>query len=123
MTIVLQHQYWNLRVLDDQGNLLLQEDPGGNAHVARIVAYRIADGATGVVAQFDPAQFTPGLPGFITKDEESSGIIDISNLWKKPNTFLFDAQVHTTAGVDAEIVEKGQLLTLTIQSWGQVYGG
>lgn len=107
--------------IDGNGNLLIQEDPGGNDHVARIVAYRIADGALGVLAQFDPEQFTPGAAGFITNDEESSGIIDVSRLWKRPNTFLFDAQVHAPAG-DVELEEKGQFLTLTVRSWGAVYG-
>lgn len=108
--------------IDNGGNLLIQEDPGNVNAVARIVAYRIADGRTGVAAQFDPEQFTSGKPGTITIDEESSGIIDVSAMVKKPNMFLIDAQVHAPAG-DTELVEKGQLLTLTIQSWGQVYGG
>jgi hypothetical protein len=104
------------------GNILIQEDPGNDAHVARIVAYRISDKATGVVATFDPAQFTPDAAAFITKDEESSGIIDVSSLWQRPNTFLFDAQVHADAG-DPQIVEKGQLLTLTVDDWNAVYAG
>ncbi|MGB7980155.1 MAG: alkaline phosphatase PhoX [Candidatus Nanopelagicales bacterium] len=108
--------------IDRHGNMLIQEDPGGNDHVGRIVAYRLADGARGVVATFDPVQFAVGAPDFITIDEESSGIIDVSQLWKRPNTFLFDAQVHASAD-DAELVEKGQLLTLTVRSWGRVYGG
>jgi hypothetical protein len=107
--------------IDNGGNVLIQEDPGGEDALARVVAYRIADGRTGVVAQFDPAQFTPGAAGFITRDEESSGIIDVSALVKKPNTFLLDAQVHAPAA-DPNLVEKGQLLTMTVQSWGQVYG-
>ena len=62
--------------IDTHGNLLIQEDPGNNAHRARLMAYRIADGALAPVAQFDAALFTSGAPGFITQDEESSGIID-----------------------------------------------
>ncbi len=112
--------------IDGQGNLLIQEDPGGNAHLARVVAYRISDGKLGVVATFDPAQFTAPAPAtdplFITQDEESSGIIDVSGLWKRPNTFLIDAQVHAPAG-DPTLVEKGQLLTLTVGDWSTVYGG
>jgi hypothetical protein len=106
--------------IDREGNLLIQEDPGANAHLARIVAYRIEDGATAVLATFDPAKFVAGTPGFITEDEESSGIIDISRLADKGSTFLFDAQVHASAG-DPALVEKGQLLTLTVDSWGDAY--
>ena len=101
--------------IDGNGHLLVQEDPGGNAHVARIVSYRIKDGALAVLAQFDRAQFTAGLPGFITADEESSGIIELSD-----GKFLFDAQVHAPSG-DPETVELGQLLTLSVD-WDSVYG-
>ena len=43
--------------IDTHGNLLIQEDPGNVNHLARIVAYRISDGALGVVARFDAALF------------------------------------------------------------------
>ncbi|MGH3366591.1 MAG: alkaline phosphatase PhoX [Nocardioidaceae bacterium] len=102
--------------IDREGNLLIQEDPGGNAHLARIVAYSIADGALATVAQFDPARFTSGGPGFITQDEESSGIIEIAK-----GRFLLDAQVHAPTG-DPETVEHGQLLTMTVDDWDDVYG-
>jgi hypothetical protein len=46
-----------------------------------------------VLAQFDPAQFTSGAAGFITQDEESSGIIDAAR-FLGGGSFLFDAQVH-----------------------------
>jgi hypothetical protein len=106
--------------IDNSGNILIQEDPGNAAVVAKVAAYRISDGKTGVVAQFDPEQFTEGASKFITKDEESSGIIDVSSLWKKPNTFVFDAQVHEDSG-DPETVEMGQLLVMTISDWSKVY--
>jgi hypothetical protein len=108
--------------IDERGNLLLQEDPGGNASVARIVAYRIADGALGVVAQFDPARFgAPDQSGFITQDEESSGILDVSKQVGRQGTFVFDAQVHKP-NPDPELVEEGQLLTMTVSDWSRVYG-
>ena len=64
--------------IDKHGNLLIQEDPGGNAQLARIVAYDVDTGKRGVVAEFDPALFRTGGAGFLTQDEESSGIIDAS---------------------------------------------
>ncbi|MBK9739454.1 MAG: DUF839 domain-containing protein [Actinobacteria bacterium] len=109
--------------IDTEGNVLIQEDPGGNAHLARILAYRIEDGAIGVLAQFDAAQFSAALAAptaFITEDEESSGIIDISRLTNKESTFLFDAEVHK-ASADPALVEQGQLLTMTVDSWDRVY--
>jgi hypothetical protein len=118
--------------IDSQGNLLIQEDPGNNNHLARIVAYRIADGALGVVARFDVALFGPGAntdPTKLTIDEESSGIVDTETLLGA-GTFLFDAQVHTAKGLPAgtgpgtveEFVERGQLLQLTVDDWSAVYG-
>jgi Bacterial protein of unknown function (DUF839) len=106
--------------IDRHGNLLIQEDPGGNAHLARIVAYRIDDGALGVVARFDPLLFSGAAP--LTIDEESSGIIDTQSLMGA-GTFLFDAQVHTSAGLNspATQVERGQLLKLRVTDWASVY--
>ncbi|MEV6982821.1 alkaline phosphatase PhoX [Sphaerisporangium sp. NPDC051017] len=116
--------------IDHEGNLLLQEDPGNNPHISRVLAYRIKDGALGVLAQFDPKRFAPNADpaSFLTTDEESSGIIDASDLLGE-GTFLLDAQVHTAKGLAAgtgpgtveEYVENGQLLTLTVKSWKSVY--
>jgi hypothetical protein len=107
--------------IDAHGNVLIQEDPGGNAHVARIVAYRISDGALGVVARFDPALFSGTMP--LTIDEESSGIIDTEAVLGA-GTFLFDAQVHTNSGLDNPVaqVERGQLMQLFVPDWNVVYG-
>lgn len=107
--------------IDRQGDLLLQEDPGNNAHVSRILAYRISDGRIASLARFNPDQFTPGRPGFITQDEESSGIIDVSSL-SEPGTFLFDAQVHAKHP-DPEVVEYGQLLGMRVTDWAAAYAG
>lgn len=105
--------------IDTHGNLLIQEDPGNNAQLARIVAYRIGSGDRGVLAEFDPALFRTGGPGFITQDEESSGIIDAEALIG-PGWFVFDAQVHK-ANPDPAAVEYGQLLTLNVRRFRDVY--
>jgi uncharacterized protein DUF839 len=108
----------NLTV-DGEGNVLIQEDPGGNAHVARIVAYAIETGARGVLATFDPALFAAGSPTLITTDEESSGIIDARSVLGR-GWYLFDAQVHK-ANPDPALVEEGQLLALKVDDFGAVY--
>jgi hypothetical protein len=105
--------------IDTKGNLLIQEDPGGNAHLAQIVAYNTHNGDRGVVAQFDPARFRTGGAGFITQDEESSGIIDAAELIGK-GWFLFDAQIHA-ANTDADRVEYGQLMAMQIPKFDRVY--
>jgi hypothetical protein len=103
--------------IDGTGNLLIQEDPGNNVSVSRIVAYRIEDGARAELARFDDALFGEG--GTLTIDEESSGIID-AHATIGPRWFLFDAQVHRPAG-DPELVQMGQLLALHVDRWKDVY--
>ena len=115
--------------IDTHGNVLIQEDPGASESLSRILAYRIADGALGTVAQFDPAKFLTGGSQFITNDEESSGIIDAEATFGTAGTFLFDAQVHTANGLPPgtgkntvqEYVENGQLLRLDVADFAAVY--
>jgi hypothetical protein len=116
--------------IDGLGNLLIQEDPGNNVGLARIVAYRLSDGARGVLAAFDAELFgwtgkklpngNPVLdPGQLTFDEESSGIIDAHDV-VGPRWFLFDAQIHR-ADADPELVQGGQLLAMHVDKWRDVY--
>lgn len=106
---------------DKYGHFMIQEDPGGNAQLARIVAYDVDTGDLGVVAEFDPYLFEADSPGLITIDEESSGIIDISKV-KGKGWFAFDAQVHLASENPAS-VQLGQLLTMRVRDWGAVFGG
>lgn len=109
--------------LDRFGNLLIQEDPGRNVHLGRIVAYNIHSGDRGVVAQFDPELFAPRTESSddapFTIDEESSGILDAREQLRR-DQFLFDAQVHK-AHPNPEYVEYGQLLKLRVSDWDAVY--
>ncbi len=109
--------------VDAAGNVLMQEDPGNQSYIAKIWSYNPVSGAINQVAAFDPAQFTPGAPGFITQDEESSGITEVSHLFagvegydtESFRYFLLDAQVHKNiAATEPELVEMGQLLMMKI---------
>lgn len=114
--------------IDANGNMLIQEDPGGEDVIARILAYRLSDGAMGEVARFDPNLFDPTSPNFLTNDEESSGIIDATEVLGE-GSWLLDAQVHTAAGLPEgfgegtveEYVQRGQLILMTIQDWSSIY--
>ena len=123
--------------VDSLGNVLIQEDPGNNALVARIVSYRISDGKLATIAQFDSKYFDSTRPNFITQDEESSGIIEVSNELRtsksdKASYYMFVAQIHATpakarpdmAADDATLakaVEGGQWYILKITNWTDVY--
>jgi len=98
----------------NNGVIVIQEDPGGNDHVARVVAYRISDGKLATLAKFDSQYFTATGSKYMTIDEESSGVIDVTSLLAKPgetNTYLMlNAQIHVKGGVTkADPAVKGAL--------------
>ena len=132
----------NVTITSD-GIVMLQEDPGNNAHVARLIAFRPKDGKLAVVAEFNSDYFTKAGSKFMTVDEETSGIIDVTKLLATPGDtaahFLFNAQVHTTGGYTArpdlttktiggilkfnqKTLEGGAYYSLTISDWKTVFG-
>lgn len=108
-----QHMFDNLTVAN--GKVILQEDPGNNAYIAKVYESDIATDTLSSILTFDQAKFTPGAAGFITQDEESSGVIDVTSIWGDADTraYLLDAQVHKTTGNPATI-EQGQLLLMKV---------
>lgn len=123
--------------IDESGHILIQEDPGNNAHVARVVAYRISDGKLGVVAEFNKDYFATGATSLITIDEESSGMVNANAFLKKSGDsasyFFFNAQVHATTSkarleaapsdaLDQAAIEGGQYYLLKIADWNKIYG-
>ena len=100
----------NLTV-NNRGQVLIQEDPGGNPYLAGIYQYDIGTGAVRRIADHDPQRFTPGGSIFDTIDEESSGIVWTPFLGA--GKYLLDDQNHTKLA-DQAIVEKGQLLVLNV---------
>ncbi len=107
------HMFDNITV--NNGHVIIQEDPGGNDYVARVWDYNIATDALNEVATFNPDQFAPGAPHFITNDEESSGVIDVTGLLGDSDTraYLLDTQIHAATGNPAT-VEHGQLLVMYV---------
>jgi hypothetical protein len=93
----------------DEGKILLQEDVGNNAHIGKIWEYDPATDTMTVLAQHDPSRFLTGGSNFITQDEESSGIIDVTDILGNAgqNVFLFDVQSHNNLG--GALVQGGQL--------------
>ena len=106
-----QHMMDNLTI-SDRGQIIIQEDPGGNEYLAKLRRYSIKNDTLAEIAQHDPNRFLPGAPNFLTIDEESSGVIDASGILGQ-GWYLFDVQAHYSAG-DPELVEGGQLLALHI---------
>ena len=123
--------------IDSLGNILIQEDPGGNDAVARVVAYNVATKKIATVAKFKDEYFAKGGAKFITNDEESSGITDVTSMLKKSASdtnsyYIYDAQVHapvaksrpdltTATQAFTDAFEGGQIYVLTIPDWTKVY--
>lgn len=95
-----------------RGQVLIQEDPGGQDHLAKIWRYSLTTDTVTEVAAHDADRFTPGAPGFLTRDEESSGIIPMDDILGE-GWFLGDVQAHYDAG-DAELVQGGQLFAMHV---------
>lgn len=113
-----------------QGQILIQEDPGLSRRLARIWQYDPQSGQLTDIAQHNPRYFSPTGDSWITMDEESSGIIDISSI-TGDNGFLAVTQSHISLhrwfnifnrrlfnlslSTGKEIVEDGQLMVILIE--------
>jgi hypothetical protein len=100
----------NLTV-NSRGQVVFVEDVGNQAYIGGVWQFDPSTGALAKIAQHDPALFTPGAPGFITQDEEASGVIPVPFLGA--GKYLIDSQIHKPTG-DPLTVEEGQLLLLQI---------
>jgi secreted PhoX family phosphatase len=110
------HHMLDNMTVDDSGHVFLQEDPGSNNpagttnYLAKVWVYDVATDKLVLIAEHDAARFTPGEPGFLTTDEESSGIIPAPFLGQ--GWYLLDVQAHYP--IAGELFQGGQLLALHI---------
>ena len=121
----------NLAV-DGDGNVILQEDAGNQAHLGKVWKYNAATGVTSLVAQHDATRFISGAVADIDgtdakqSDEESSGVVEVSELLRGTagydtgayRYFLLDVQAHygsvNGVALPVELVEGGQLLMMKL---------
>lgn len=119
------------------GTLVLQEDVGNNEHNGKIWQFSPKDGSLKVLSKFDSALFGDidangaFTAGSHTKDEETSGVIDITRILEREDGKRYNllvAQDHAKASdlqaINAinpaadsvELVEGGQLLLMAVPS-------
>jgi hypothetical protein len=98
----------NMTVHD--GKVLMVEDVGNQPYLGGAWVYDISSGSLTEFAESDPARFTPGAPGFLTQDEEMSGIIPAPFLGQ--GKYLVDVQAHYN--ITGELVQGGQLLQVHV---------
>ena len=102
-------------VVDGDGRVLVQEDPGENNRLAAIWMYDPTANKTTKLFESNPELFKPGAVNFMTIDEEHSGIVEITSLLQKASWFdvkrryyLGTTQAHLDHK-DTKLVEHGQL--------------
>ena len=118
-----QVMFDNMTVADD-GSILLQEDPGNNARLAKIWRYNPSTDTMVELAQHNPALFSGSNP--LTLDEESSGIVDISSFLtgvsgydtSKFSYFLVADQIHKAVASPTSQVEMGELVVMATAKAG-----
>ena len=107
--------------VDADGFVYLQEDVGGNSHNGKIWVYNPNTGTLVQLFEHDPARFgdlTIAATAPFNNDEESSGILDVTDLFKDASWYtggrllLADVQAHYL--ISGELVEGGQLLLLQV---------
>ncbi len=121
------YQMFDNITVDGAGNVLLQEDPGNQAYNAKIWIYRPDSIWLSQIARHDIARFgdlSISATSPFSSDEEFSGIVDVTRLFKKEDGydtkkyhyFLLDVQAHRTGAPynTQEIAEGGQLLLMSI---------
>ncbi len=101
--------------VNKEGKVIIQEDPGNQDHLAKIWEYDPLTDQLKLLAQHDPDRFDPTNVGgepFLTRDEESSGIIDVTDILGSAGqkAYLLDVQAHYS--IPGELVEGGQLLVM-----------
>jgi len=106
-------------VVDADGNILIQEDPGGSSYIAK--TWKIdptkalgQDGFAVQIFESDRERFLSGVPGFLTQDEENSGVIEITDIVRNANWYeagrryyLGNMQAHYS--IPGELVQGGQV--------------
>ncbi len=101
----------------EDGKLLIQEDLGDDERLSKIWEYDTASGKLEEVAQHRGDFFYPGGASFLTTNEESSGIIPLTDIlgagWYAAAVQVH-SNTHIAAGDRTELVEGGQLILLNL---------
>ena len=108
------------------GKVILQEDQGNTPRLSKVWTYDPETDGLVQIAQHDRAKFgsetTPAVVPF-TQDEESSGVVDVTDIFGKDGgqAYLLDTQAHYPFGAPGsagrtEIVEGGQLMLMRVDA-------
>jgi hypothetical protein len=100
--------------VDGAGRIVVQEDGGDNDYITKIWRVDPVTRSAVQILESDRNRFTPGAPGFLTRKEENSGVIEITDLARNASWYqsgrryyLGTNQAHYS--LDATLFEGGQL--------------
>lgn len=103
-------QKFDNMTVGENGDILIQEDPGNTSYIAKTWKFDPATGTWTQILESDRNRFLTGAPNFLTQDEENSGVIEITSILGRNDGkryYLGDTQAHY--GITGELVEGGQL--------------
>jgi len=106
-------------VVTDDGKVVIQEDPGNSSYIAKTWVFDPATGKVLQITESDRNRFITGAPGFLTQDEESSGVIDITSvLGRNDGNQYYLANMQAHYAIAGELVEGGQLYVMAVPEPG-----
>ena len=135
--VVIDGAVWGPKMMDNltvdgQGDVIIQEDVGNQAHLGKIWKFHANSGVVSLLAQHDENRFLSGAASDIDgsdskqSDEESSGVIEVSSLFdgvagydtSAYRYFMLNVQGHypSVSGTPlaTDLVEGGQLLMMKV---------
>jgi len=103
-------------VVDGNGDIIIQEDPGNSDYIAKVWKYNPVTKQAAQIFGSDRDRFLPGAANFLTQDEENSGVIDVTDIVASANWYesgrryyLGNMQAHYNIVNDPELVQGGQM--------------
>ena len=100
-------------VVADNGEILIQEDPGDSAYIAKTWLFNPVTGTATQIMESDRSRFLPGAAAFLTQNEESSGVIEVTRVLGRNDGlryFLGSMQAHYA--IAGELAHGGQLYVM-----------
>jgi hypothetical protein len=103
----------DIRMMDNMGinrneQILIQEDVGNNSRLGRMWLYDVKTDKATEVGISDPQFFLSGAPKFLTIDEESSGVHEVTDILGS-GWWMLNMQAHYTVNQNF-LAEGGQLM-------------
>lgn len=86
--------------IDESGNVFIEEDPGINEHLSRLIVFQPATSKFTVLATAKQRYFSALGSDYLTNNEELSSVVDVSRYLRtskldKKTYLVFSIQVHT----------------------------